>query len=114
MIKLLLTFIVLTIFVNCMAQRAEIKNDTVYYKERKFYPGQVVPLKYGSSATKDFAYVSAGSTLCTSQVSKFEVKIDKVLMKGPKVYIRGKLINAGPQLVKIFIDVEGAIDNNEI
>ena len=80
-------------------------------------------LFYGSSPKKEFIFVSIGSVLSgvtplQSTWSKRVVKIDKVYKQSGKLYARGILLDApGLRLVggnKIFIEVEGAIDNKEV
>jgi hypothetical protein len=104
----------------CHAQHAEIKNDTAYYQDRKFFPGQTITLLYGSGINNQFSFVNwtAGAMVgpgpLTSQFSKFEVILDKVYISKSKVHVRGKLVRQGYNPGKITIDIEGAIDKKEI
>ena len=106
---------------SAMAQDTPIlKNDTIHYQSAKFYPNKVVKLAYGSKADKTFAFIyygniAAGQMPAMAQLSKQEVLIDKVYKMAGKHYARGKVINGIAQFgMKIFIDIEGAIDNKEL
>lgn len=98
----------------------KLENDTLYYANQKYYVGEEIKLSYGSSSTKAFAFVQIGTALSgltplEASRAKSAIKIDKIYKQAGKYYIRGKLIDAGAMMGnKIFIDVEGAVDNKEI
>jgi hypothetical protein len=100
--------------------QSSIVNDTLIYQSLKFTPGDTIQLWYGSGNGKNFAFVYVGSgmtgvTLAQAGWSKSLMKIDKVYVSRGKNFMRGRIINAGAMFGnKLFIDVEGAVDNNEI
>src|SRR5687767_2606671 len=102
------------------AQRPTMTKDTLYYGINKYYEGKQVQLLYGSGDNKNFAFVYYGTGLSGvnqlgSGFSKNTLSVDKIYKAGGKFYIRGKLSEQGVQLGnKVFIDIEGAIDNKEI
>lgn len=118
--KKTLIFGFLCLSMSVFGQRAQLLNDTVYYQSAKFYVNQVINLSYGSNQDKSFAFVRFGSgmsgvTPAHSSLSKSEVLIDKVYKTGSKYYFRGKIINGSPTFgMKLFVDIEGAIDNKEL
>ena len=105
-----------------MAQRATSANDTARYMDRSFAVGDTILLGYGSKADKDFAFISMGSIMTgvkdlNKSWSKNEAVIDKVYTMRKTVYLRAKLTDKTVNMVggnKLFIDLEGAIDNKEI
>jgi len=121
-IALLLTFLSLFTF-SAFSQSIKFEKDTISYGNYKVFVGKEVQLFYGSSPKKDFIFVSIGSALTgvtplESNWSKRMVKIDKVYKTMGKVYARGIIVDApGLRALggnKVFIDIEGAIDNNEL
>ena len=105
------------------SQTIKFEQDTISYGAYKVFVDKEVQLFYGSSPKKEFIFVSIGSVLSgvtplASTWSKRVVKIDKVYKQSGKLYARGFLLDApGLRLVggnKIFIEVEGAIDNKEV
>jgi hypothetical protein len=103
--------------------RAVFKSDTARYAGRVFYSGGSVDLWYGSSNDKSFAFVFMGSGWTglyplRATYGKHRVLLDKVYEMQGKVYARGVLVDA-PEVRamggnKIFIDIEGAVDNKEL
>jgi len=124
---ILVTYVIVLLFgtgsVTKAQARAEMKADTVYYQGAKIYRGGKVDLWYGSKQNKDFAFVFMGSGLqgltpLAAGWSKQSVLIDKVYKSFGKLFCRGVLVDA-PEVRamggnKIFIDIEGAMDNKEI
>jgi hypothetical protein len=104
------------------AQRATLVNDTARYMERSFAVGDTLLLGYGSKADKGFGFISMGSAMTgvtdlTKNWSKYEAVIEKVYTRGKTIYLRAKIIDKTVNLVggnKLFIDLEGAIDNKEL
>ena len=121
--KITLLSVLLFTAVIGFSQTIKFEQDTIWYGEYKVFVGKEVQLFYGSSPKKEFIFVSIGSALSgvtplQSVWSKRIVKIDKVYKQSGKFYARGILLDApGLRLVggnKIFIEVEGAIDNKEV
>jgi len=103
------------------AQTAKINKDTVTYGASKIYPQKVVQLLYGSTGTKDFAYVFVGSGWTTgvhplnADNAKGTVLITKVYKMQGKCYAIGTLQETqGLQAKRITINIEAAVDNKEI
>lgn len=98
----------------------KLENDTLYYAAQKFWVGKEVTLSYGSSSTREFAFVIIGSGLggtshLESGWAKSIVKIDKVTILQGKYFARGKLVGTkGMGPMKVFINIEGAVDNKEL
>lgn len=116
-----LIFLLFPLFAH--AQHPVLQNDTVYYKNAKIFVGDTVHLAYGSGASKEFVFVYMGSgltgvTKLDASWAKYDVKIDKISHQGSKITVRGFLLDAkGANTMgsnKIFIQPEGAIDNNEV
>ena len=121
--KLFLTLVITLIIGVTYGQRAKIENDTAYYGAIKYYEGLEVQLLYGSDNKKDFVFVKMGSSMTgfrpvESKWAKYVVKIDKIMKQQGKVIARGVVQDAGSLNAiggnKVFIDIEGAIDNKEI
>lgn len=113
----LLAFSLLTI--NCFAQRPALDKDTLSYIGKRYIVGDTVTLAYGSDPNKKFAFIQIGSALLGLSAlekgyAKQSLVLDKVYKQGGKFYMRGKLIEGSMPGYKIFIDVEGAIDNKEL
>ena len=118
----LLSVLLFTVSIG-FSQTIKFEQDTIFYGAYKVFAGKDVQLFYGSSPKKEFIFFSIGSVLSgvtplQSTWSKRVVKIDKVYKQSGKLYARGILLDApGLRLVggnKIFIEVEGAIDNKEV
>jgi len=98
-------------------KRATVVEDTAFYLGSKYAVGDTITLGYGSKSNKAFAFVSIGGaftgvTDLESGWSKSDVVINKVYKNGNTVYVRCKLKGVGPN--KVFINLEGAIDNKEL
>ncbi len=93
--------------------KAELRNDTLYYKSKKIYINQSIQLAYGSKSNKHFAFVYAGSgiaaAMCTPYWSKQTMIVSKIYEKNGVYWVRGTIGSKRIEFV-----AEGAIDNNEI
>lgn len=118
--KKIIMLLILFLSLNCFSQSAKLIGDTLFYGDHKFAVNDSVHLWYGSGQNKAFAFVFIGSGLtgvtpAPAGWSKSYMKIDKVYKTGGKYFVRGKILDNGPMLGnKLFIDIEGAIDNKEI
>ena|ERR1700675_3860897 len=118
--KKILLYCHLLISINCLGQqRATLNNDTLYYSNHKFHSGDTLQLGYGSSSDKNFAFIYMGTGI--GGVSKVESTwaksffvVDKIDKRSGKYFLRGKIIEAKLGPMKLFVDVEGAIDNKEL
>jgi hypothetical protein len=110
----------LTIFALQAQDKPVMKNDTLYYQDQKIHINKPIRLGYGSSATKDFAFVYFGTgltgmTKAPSHFNKSDLLVEKIKMKGNKYWITCKLLGMGPMLGnKIMFDLEGAVDFKEV
>lgn len=100
------------------AQDAIYKNDTLIYKNVKIYPFQKIQLLYGVKPDKAFVFVYSSKRMndpIPSILSKQKGGILKIIKEHSKYYAVGYLSDAPGYLSKeIVIDIEGAIDFNEI
>ena len=118
--KLIALAVIIITALNLKAQKAEIVEDTLSYNSKSYHLGDTLQLMYGSKANKDFAFIYYGSGMngvsdAPAGFSKTLACINKVYKFKGKCYVRAKSIDGGIQLGnKLFIDVEGAIDNKEI
>lgn len=100
------------------SQHAEIKNDTAYYGKAMFYEGKEVTLGYGSGDNKKFAFVAYGSKLQTwnagSDYAKRDFVVTEIYKQKNKVFLKMQQKEKGFNPQKVFVDLEGAIDNKEI
>ncbi|MBC7588865.1 MAG: hypothetical protein H7178_10970 [Chitinophagaceae bacterium] len=120
--KMILILIMAVMAISANAQHAKVDNDTAKYENRTYALSDTITLGYGSKPDKSFGFISIGSaftgvTDLDKGWSKFEAVIDKVYTKGKKVYLRAKLVDKTVNALggnKLFIDLEGAIDNKEL
>ena len=119
--KILLAFMLIP-FIS-KAQHAALVNDTITYNNFKIAVGDTLHLGYGSDSKKDFVFVQIGSGMSglsklDANYSRQDVVINKVYKQTGKIYARGVMVaNKALNMMgagKIFIDVEGAIDNKEL
>jgi hypothetical protein len=118
----ILTMLLTTTFFSSTAQKASFENDTARYEGRTFVAGDTITLGYGSKSNKDFAFIGIGSAMggltdLKSSWSKSEAVIDKIYVQRNKVYLRAKLTDKTVNALggnKLFIDLEGSIDNKEL
>jgi hypothetical protein len=100
------------------AQHPTLVNDTITYNNTRITVGDTLHLGYGSSSNKDFVFVFYGSGMsgvnpAQAVYAKSDLLVDKVYKTQGIIYARCKIIN--PQSgFKMFINIEGAIDNNEL
>ncbi|SEN49743.1 hypothetical protein SAMN05192574_103344 [Mucilaginibacter gossypiicola] len=116
-IAFLLSFIFWDIGMT-FAQDAVYKNDTLIYKNIKIYPLQKIQLLYGAKPDKSFVFVSGSKSMndpLPAILSKQKGGILKIIKQHSKYYAVGYVSDAPAYLGKeIVIDIEGAIDCNEI
>ena len=122
--KYLLIVLSLAIATNTQAQKAKIQKDTLYYSNLKVYKGSDLQLSYGSNANDNFVFVYSGAGLSkgqplSSRYARQVVKIDTVYTQNGKGYARGLMTdimrpNVFGEMVKVFIDVEDAVDILEV
>ena len=101
---------------------AKLDNDTIYYSKSKINVGDTMYLGYGSAENKNFDYIKYGPSSMTITWNPLESKYHKQPLVINKVYkIQGKFIARGELyelkthgMMKLFIDVVGAIDNKEL
>jgi hypothetical protein len=122
--KYLLIVLSVAIATNTQAQKAKIQKDTLYYSNLKVYKGSELQLSYGSNANDNFVFVYSGVGLSkgqplSSRYARQVVKIDTVYTQNGKGYARGLMTdimrpNVFGEMVKVFIDVEDAVDILEV
>lgn len=117
--KTIILILLITISNSLFAQSATLSNDTAKYQNKSFAVGDTLYLGYGSSENKGFSYIQIGSGLGGVQDlqkawSKSTAVIDKIYINRKKVYLRAKFIDNLAFGNKLFIDLEGAIDNKEL
>jgi hypothetical protein len=110
--------------ISCMtrAQRATFKNDTARYHGRSYTVADTIRLGTGSQQDKSFAFISMGweqSSLAElgKTYAQAEVIIDRIYILRKTIYINAGLIDRSGNMsgtTKILIDLEAAVDNNEI
>ncbi len=123
-------FIICLLFsITTKAQKATV-TDGASYLGKKYNLGDIIHLGYGSNNNKDFAFVNYGKSVGGINIpglyhhadvnwSKADVEIEKIEKKSGIVWLRCKPIDKGSSVgsilgSKIFINLEGAVDNNEI
>lgn len=116
--KTILLAISLFFAATASAQVAQV-GDTLKYNGKSYAAGDTVMMMYGSKADKSFAFIVHGGGMMGmdpmgASFSKQKVILDKVFKKANKYYLRGKLTENNTVGFKIFIDLEGAIDNKEL
>ena len=112
------------------AQKAEFNDNSVSYLGKTYRVGDIVNLGYGSANNKDFSFVHYGKVVGGVTIpglyhrakvnwSKADVEIERIDKKSNVVWLRCKPLETGTSVgsllaSKIFINLEGAVDNNEI
>lgn len=117
-----MTIILLLVCGSVSAQKATATKDTAYYKDFKYTKGDTLLIGYGSKSNKEFAFIQMGSLMAgledlQKHFSKTEAVIDKITVSNKKVTIRAKSTDKTVGALggnKVFIDIEGAVDNGEI
>lgn len=119
--KIFLMVIFLLVVKTGFAQRATIKGDSLHYGTHKIYKGKKITLNYGSAPDKSFVFVYFGSrwnglSKVNANAGKMEAIVEEVIVKGRlQRWIRAKPTVEGAMLGnRLWINAEGAIDNNEI
>ena len=117
MYRLMLVFALIGSMTANGQKRATVVEDTAFYMGSRYAVGDTVALMYGSNPNKSFAFISIGGAMTgvtdlESGWAKSDIVINKVYQNGKTVYLRGKLKGTGPN--KVFINLEGAIDNKEL
>lgn len=128
--KKIILIIILLISVKSYAQKATFNENTVIYQGITYKIGSVVHLGYGSGTNKDFAFINYGTSVGGINVpglykkakinwSKADVEIEKIEKKSGVVWLRCKSMNKTTSIGsilggKIYIILEGAVDNKEI
>ena len=110
----IILFTVIAIQSKCQ-DKAIMKNDTVYYMDQKIYINKAIRLGYGSTSSKEFAFIYYGmtGTGLPAHWSKFDVLVEKIKIKGTKFWIVGRATNIAIGN-KIYFELESAIDNKEV
>ena len=116
--KAILLAITLFFASTASAQVAQV-GDTLKYNNKNYAVGDTVMMLYGSKADKSFAFIVHGGGMMgmdpmNASYSKQQVILDKVFKKANKYFLRGKLTENNIVGFKIFIDLEGAVDNKEL
>ncbi len=106
-----------------IAQRsATYENGKAIYNGKTYAVGDTIQLGYGSNPNKSFSFVHIGSAIqgmsaLNSAWSKYPATIEKVIKNGKTIGLKAKLVNKNVNALggnKLWIDLEGAIDNKEI
>lgn len=117
--KLTSVMILITITICSNAQnRAVMRNDTLYYQGMAYWVGKPIRLGYGSGPSKSFSFAWTGTGLTGMQTmpstySKSDAIIEKIYTQRKKYYLKAKPTEQ-VLLDKFFIEIEGAVDNNEL
>lgn len=110
---------------NCINAQihAKLDNDTIYYSKSKINVGDTMYLGYGSAENKNFDYIKYGPSSMRFTWNPLEGKYHNKPIVINKVYkdangtfmARGELYELNTHgMMKLFIDVVGAIDNKEL
>lgn len=112
---------------NTTAQKATINETVVNYMGNTYKVGDIIQLGYGSNNNKDFAFVNFGKSIGNVNLpglykkadvnwSKAEVEIVKLYTANGVIWARCNPLNRDVNYLnkQIFINIEGAVDNNEI
>jgi hypothetical protein len=118
--KIILFFLAVAMTTISYSQEIKISNDTLYYGKLKFFKGQKLKLGYGSTGTKDFAFIKVGNLLKTGirQVkadnAKTGIIITSVYKADAGYMIKANTIEGLKYEEEYFIYAEGAVDNKEL
>ncbi len=117
--KPLLVLFFLSVAWAGQAQRAMLKNDTLYYGDYKLHEGQKIQLTYGSAPDKSFVFIFFGSgfsglSKVSANAAKLEAINDKLVKRGQQHWVRARIIGGAMLGNRLWINVEPALDNNEI
>lgn len=116
--------------VNIKAQKASLTDDVATYLGKSYKTGDIIHLAYGSGNNKEFAFVNYGKSVgginlpglyhhANTNWSKAELEILKVYKTSGVLWLKCKPMNMESSIGsvlgnKIFINLEGAVDNKEI
>lgn len=125
--KIILVFNLLLLSFIATAQKASFSNNTATYLGKTYRVGDIIQLGYGSGNNKDFAFVSFGKAIGNVNLpglikkadvnwSKAEVEIVRIYITNGVIWAKCNPLNRDANLLnkQIFINIEGAVDNNEI
>lgn len=125
--KRFLVFSMLLLSVNAVAQKATYSDNAVTYLGKTYNVGDIIQLGYGSANDKDFVFVNFGKAIGNVNLpgmfkkadvnwSKAEVEIVKIYTTNGVIWVRCNPLNRDVNVLnkQIFINIEGAVDNNEI
>ena len=125
--KIFLIFNLLLLSFDAIAQKATYSNNAVTYLGKTYKVGDIIQLGYGSANDKDFVFVNFGKAIGNVPIprmfkkadvnwSKAEVEIVKVYTTNGVIWARCNPLNRDANFLnkQIFINIEGALDNNEI
>lgn len=124
------SLILLLLSVNGFTQKPTFNENSVSYLGKTYKIGDIVHLWYGSNNNKDFAFVNYGKPVgginipglyrnADANWSKADVEIEKIEKKNGVIWLKCKPVekSSGVNSIlgnRIFINLEGAVDNNEI
>lgn len=128
--KKITLFITLIISLNGFAQKATMADNVATYLGKQYKVGDTVHLWYGSGTNKLFSFINYGKAISGVSLpglyhhadqnwSKADVEIEKIYKTSGVIWLRCKPIDKGLSVgsilgSKIFINLEGAVDNKEI
>lgn len=124
--KYFLAFILFS-FTGVVAQKAALNETSVTYLGKTYTVGDIIQLGYGSGNNKDFVFVNFGKSVGNLNLpglfkkadvnwSKAEVEIVKIYSANGVIWVKCNPLNRDVNVLnkQIFINLEGAVDNNEI
>ncbi len=114
-----------------LSKSQTIENDTITYKNLKYFPGRVIQIFFGSGQNGEFVYAFVGGRSriikdfrksdlypLSEHFANTKIMVDKVYTIGNTFFARGALIDRstgkGFDDHYVYIDVKGAVDNREI
>jgi hypothetical protein len=128
--KIIIFFIAILFGVSANAQKATLTDDIVTYLSKQYKAGDIIHLGYGSGNNKQFSFVNYGKSISGISIpglyhhadanwSKADVQVEKVYKTSGTIWLKCKPIDKGSAAGsiignKIFINIEGAVDNKEI
>ncbi|MDQ6757131.1 MAG: hypothetical protein M3004_09360 [Bacteroidota bacterium] len=123
-------FIFILFSFNAIAQKATLADNVAMYLGKQYKVGDIVHLGYGSGNNKQFSFINYGKSISGISLpglyhhadenwSKADVEIEKVYKTSGVIWLKCKPIDKGSAIGsilgnKIFINIEGAVDNKEI
>lgn len=128
--KNFIVFLLCMLSLTALGQDASLNESSVTYRGKTYHEGDIIHLGYGSSGDKEFSFIHYGKSVAgvnlpgiyrnaNANWSKAEVEILKLYTEKGVIWAKCKPINRGSTLGsmignKIFINIEGAVDNKEI